>query len=189
MLRIDLMESLWWWFRDRPEVYVSGDIPVSYRSEGRRRDVRPDLFVVPGIGSQPRDGYRVWDEGRGPDFVIEIVFFPRTTRALDRTLRLYAETLCVHEYVLFDPREEFVEPSFGMFRRSGDGFRAVKPTDGRFASHILGLELERDGSQLRFRDPTTGARVPTAHERLAATETRRAVVAHNARLRGGRNGS
>lgn len=183
-LMTELIGTLKWWFRDKPDVYVSGNLLVFYEPGNRRRHVSPDVFVVPGVGGHMRDNYLMWEEGRGLDLVIETT--SKTTRREDEVTKygLYADKLAVKEYVLFDPTEDYLRPPFQMFRRYGAGFRPVKPTDGRFTSRVLGLELERDGATLRLIDPATGKRVPTPGERaMTATERADAAEAELDRLR------
>ena len=170
-LMLELIGTLKWHFREDPTVYVSGNLLVHYEKGNKRRHVAPDVFVVPGVGSHLRENYLVWEEGPIP-FVVELT--SRTTRREDRETkhRLYLEKLGVKEYVLFDPREEYLVPSFQAFRRHGADFRAVTLAGGRFRSRVLGLDLERDGTQLRLRDPATGDRLPTPGERATAQEAR-----------------
>jgi Uma2 family endonuclease len=203
-LMVDILQTLQWWFRDRPDVCVTGDLLVFYEKGDRRRHVAPDVFVVPGVGNHLRENYLLWEEGGGLDLVIEVTSSSTRREDTGRKSRLYAEKLAVREYVLFDPREEYLEPSFQAYRRSGEVFRPARLVDGRFTSKVLGLGLERDGTQLRFRDPTTGERLPTPAERLATEASRAEAEAARAdaaeaelarlkselaRLRGGRNGS
>ena len=199
----EVIETLIWWFRDRPDVYVSGNLMVFYEKGNKRIHVSPDAFVVPGIGNHPRENYLLWEEGRGLDFVVELTSKTTMMEDIETKYNLYVEKLAVKEYVMFDPREEYLKPSFQLYRRFGAGFRNVKPTDGRFTSRVLGLELERHGTDLRFRDPATGELLPTPRERAdaeahrASAEAERADTAEAevvrlrrelARLRGERNG-
>lgn len=170
-LMLALIETLKWWFRDRPDVYVSGNLLVHYQPGNKRRHVSPDVFVVHGVGNHTRINYLHWEEGDIP-FVIELTSKSTSREDRETKRRLYLERLGVKEYVLFDPMQEYLDPSFQMFRRHGGDFRRVTATDGRFRSRILGLEMERDGTQLRLRDPATGNRLPTPGERATAEHDR-----------------
>ena len=46
----------------------------------------------------------------------------------------------------------------------------IAPVAGRVPSAVLGLNLGREGLDLRFYDPATGHRVPTRQERVAEAE-------------------
>jgi Uma2 family endonuclease len=179
-LMMEIIETLKWWFRGRPEVYVSGNLLVFHEKGNKRVHVSPDVFVVPGIGNHRRENYLLWEEGRGLDFVIETTSKTTMMEDIETKYNLYAGKLAVKEYVLFDPREEYLKPSFQVYRRFGAGFRRVKPVAGRYTSKVLGLELERDGTQLRLRDPATGERLPTPAERAEAEANRADAEANRA---------
>ena len=60
---------------------------------------------------------------------------------------------------------------------------------GRLPSKVLGLHLERDGTQLRLWDPATGERLPTPNERAERAEAEAAQLRQElARLRQGKPG-
>jgi Uma2 family endonuclease len=179
------------WYADDPDVYVSGNLLIFYDQGNKRRHISPDCFVVKGVPKGNRPNYLVWEEGKGPDVVIELT--SKTTKAEDVRKKpdLYREKLGVREYFLFDPTEDYLNPSLQGFRRVKDEFRPVKSIDGRLPSKILGLHLERDGRMLRLWNPETGLWLPTAEEREAAaveraevaTEREAAVQRENERLR------
>ena len=82
-LMIDLIQTLQDRFAADPMVYVSGNLLLFYEEGNRRRHVSPDVFFVRGIPKlPPRINYLIWDEGKGPDLVIEVT--SKTTRRKDR---------------------------------------------------------------------------------------------------------
>lgn len=162
-----LIETLKSWYAADPSVYVSGNLLVHYVKGNRRIHVAPDVFVVPGVGNHRRENYLLWEEGRGLDVVIELTSKTTMLEDIEEKYNLYVEKLGVKEYFLFDPREEYLKPSFQGYRKVGDRFRPIKAVSGRLPSKVLGLHLERDGTQLRLRDPRTDERVPTPAERVA----------------------
>ena len=97
--------------------------------------------------------YLLWEEGKAPDFIIELT--SRTTSREDkRTKRtLYRDVLKVPEYFLFDPFEEYLKPSMQGYRLVEGEYEPIYPVAGRLPSEVLGLHLERDGTQLRLFDP------------------------------------
>ena len=123
---IDTIGGLHECFDGRPDVYVSGDMFVYYEEGNPRASVVPDVFVVVGAVKDElreggwRDTYKLWEEPKGPDFVLEVT--SRSTRRDDQVRKraLYAR-LGVSEYFLFDPKGEYLVPSLqGMcLRRSG----------------------------------------------------------------------
>jgi Uma2 family endonuclease len=172
------------WYADDPDAYVSGNLLIFYEPGDKRRHISPDCFVVKGVPKGDRPNYLVWEEGKGPDVVIELT--SKTTKAEDLRKKpdLYREKLGVREYFLFDPTEDYLNPSLQGFRRVRDEFRPVKPVNSRLPSKVLGLHLERDGRMLRLWNPATGQWLPTAEEREAASaEQAEAARSENERLR------
>lgn len=198
-IMVDLIQMLQDRYADDPAVYVSGDLLLFYERGNKRRHVAPDVFVVFGVPKKPdRINYILWDEGKGPDVVIEVT--SRTTRKEDQTkkLALYRDVLRVPEYFQFDPTRDYLKPPLQGFRLVGDRYEPIAARDGRLPSAILGLDLERDGEQLRLFDPAQGRYLPTRLEAreqaeaarqqaearaLAAEEQERRAQAENDRLR------
>jgi Uma2 family endonuclease len=170
---VDTIQTLQDSFADRPRVYVSGNLLLYYEEGNRRKHVAPDVLVTIGIDKEPRrDYYLVWKEGKAPDFVGEIT--SKTTKREDQRTKLaiYRDILQVREYVLFDPRAEYLKPPLQGFRLAGGNYVPIEPVDGRLPSEILSLHLERDGERLRLFDPATGQYLLTRLERQEAAERR-----------------
>ena len=60
------------YYAGRNDVYVSGDLLIYYEEGNPRVSVAPDVFVVFGVEDRMRMNYKVWEEGKGPDFVLEV---------------------------------------------------------------------------------------------------------------------
>ena len=162
------------YFRNRPEAFASGNLLIYYE-EGTRARVAPDVFVVFGARNrkEERASYRLWEEEKAPDFVLEITS-PATWRDdRDRKRELYRR-LGVGEYWQYDPTRNYLEPPLqGLELVEGEyeplsGWRLA---DGTLAarSEVLGLELRVAGRRLRFYDPQTGKELPD----LAETDEQR----------------
>lgn len=167
----DVIATLQAHFTADPMVYVSGNLLLYYERGNKRKHISPDVFVVLGVKkSPPRDYYLLWEEGKGPDVVIEIT--SKTTRREDQTkkLILYRDVLQVPEYFQFDPREDYLRPSMQGFHLSAGEYVPIAPVENRLPSHQLGLYLERDGEELRLFDPKTNRRLLTALETTAAAQ-------------------
>lgn len=178
-----LIETLDTRYAADPMVYVSGNLLTFYEKGNKRRHVAPDVFVVFGVPKGDRGNYLVWEEGKGPDVVIELT--SKMTRFEDARKKrvLYEGTLKVKEYFIFDLKEEYLTPSFQGFRRVRGKFRPIDPIDGRMTSELLQLHLERDGTQLRLWQ-TVGQRLLTPNERADAEAARAdRAEAENERLR------
>lgn len=168
---MDLIETLEDRFADDPMVYVSGNLLLFYEEGNKHRHVSPDVFVVRGVSKlPPRDRYLLWEEGKGPDVVIEVT--SKSTRLEDQNRKraLYREILKVPEYFLFDPTQDYLEPPMQGFRLVGGEYEPIDIIEGRLPSAVLGLHLERVGLELRLHDPASGQRLPTSRERAKQAE-------------------
>jgi Uma2 family endonuclease len=101
-----LIESLEHAFGDRDDFYVGGDMFLYFsEAQTRKNDFRgPDVFVVLDTERRERKAWVVWEEdGKTPDVIIELL--SDSTQRVDRVekKRLYARSLRVSEYFLFDP--------------------------------------------------------------------------------------
>jgi len=165
--------ALRWWFRKhgRDDVYVGSNNFLYYQRGNPRAVVSPDVYVVVGAPSGLRDTYMLWNEPKGPDFVLEVT--SASTRGNDerRKRDVYA-ALGVREYFLYDPRAEWLTPPLQGFRLHEGAYRAVAAVTVlsnrgvAVASEVLGLELrdERDARMVRLRDPATGEVLLTHEE-------------------------
>ena len=159
-------------FRQRRDVFVAADMLIYYEQGNPKARVAPDLFVVLGTRDHLRHSYLLWEEPKGPDFVLEIT--SRSTRGEDqgRKRELYRE-LGVTEYWQFDPTGDYLEPPLqGLQLIRGEYLRvpASELADGTTSLHSSVLDLEvrlRDG-ELRFYDALTQRYL------LSSTETEQA---------------
>jgi Uma2 family endonuclease len=176
-LMFALIHTLKAYFAGEPAVYVSGNLLIFYIPGDRLRHLSPDVFVVFGVPNHQRPNYLVWEEGKAPDFVIELTSSStRDEDVLDK-FKPYQDTLKVKEYFLFDPFGDYLDPSLRGYRLRAGKYQAICPVKGRLPSKVLGLHLERHGRELRLFDPEAGAWLPTPQERIEQAE------AENDRLR------
>ena len=158
-------------YLDRPDVYVSSDLLIYYEEGNPRKSVAPDVFVVFGAAKHNRMVYKLWEEPKAPDFVLEVASKNTWSEDLGRKRSLYAQ-LGVREYWLFDPKDEYFDPALqGLSLRDGlyrplpalleDGSRTVR-------SRVLGLDLRVENQVLHFREPTTGEYLPNNLAELEA---------------------
>ncbi|MBV8233327.1 MAG: Uma2 family endonuclease, partial [Planctomycetaceae bacterium] len=116
---MDLLQTLRAHFAADPMVYVGGNMLLFYERGNRRKHISPDVFFVRGVEKRadtPRDYYLLWDEGKGPDVVIELT--SRSTRSEDQKKKkaLYRDVVRVAEYFLFDPKEDYLKPPMQGYR-------------------------------------------------------------------------
>ena len=169
-------------FAGRPDVYVSGDLLIYYEEGNPRASVVPNVFVVFGAESRLRRNYKLWEEPKAPDFVLEVAS-PGRWREHEGPKRALYERLGVQEYFQHDPLGEHL-PSRLQGRRLVRGAYEplpVVPSPGgtlHLYSETLGLDLLVDWSgEFRFRDPVTGELLLSLREIEAARRTAEARVA------------
>ena len=174
-LMMDLIATLRAYYADQENVYVSGNLLLFYEKNNRRKHISPDVFVVEGVSRHQRPNYLLWDE-RPPAFVIELTSSSTRNEDLTTKMALYQDVLKVQEYFLFDPCEDYLDPSMQGWRLRSGTYRRIRPVAGRLPSQTTGLHLEREGTVLRLWNPETGERlllpVEEAEERAEQAEER-----------------
>src|SRR5687767_2880890 len=155
-------------FRDDPDFYVSGNLFVYYQEGDPTKVVAPDFFAVRGVPRGQRRVYKVWEEGKAPEVVLELTSPTTHLEDLGNKRAIYEE-LGVREYFICDPLVKAGKPNLRGFRLKG-GVLLPFPETRReqgvqiFASEVLGLELHGAGSTLRWVDPRTGRPLPNLEE-------------------------
>ena len=162
------------YFRNRPDVYVAANLFIYYEEGNREAAVAPDVFVVLGAPNHDRHTYRLWDEPKVPEFVLEVTSRRTWQEDQGRKRELY-RTLGVAEYWQYDPTGDFLQPRLQGLRLVAGEYRrmaARASADDRLSisSTVLGLELRISERGLRFHDPATGEDVPSLAERREAWE-------------------
>ena len=164
-----------------PDALAVADILV-YPDEGNPRNrIAPDVLVAFGVGTHSRSSYLVWEEGKPPDWVLEVASPSTASKDLDFKRRAYA-AMGVPEYWLFDPKGDVFpagQPRLQGLALSGGGYARLAPrrADGvtMIRSAVLGLDLRAEGEFIRMRDLAT--REDILHQRefkaLAERETAR----------------
>src|SRR5262249_47888905 len=110
-LMMDLIESLIVWFAGEPLVYVWGNLFLYYVKGDPKKNVSPDVMVVKGVAKdKPRDVFKVWEEGHSPNLIIEVTSKKTRKEDVTKKFHLYQDILKVHEYYLFDPRGDYLDP-------------------------------------------------------------------------------
>jgi Uma2 family endonuclease len=181
MLLMDVVQRLDARYAGMPDVYVSGNLLVYYQEGNPYLVLAPDGFVAFGVPKRRRKTYKVWEEGgRFPEVVFEFTSKSTEREDLRDKFKVYQELWRVKEYFLFDPEEEYLEPSLLGYRMGRGGLRPIKPVRGRLESTTLGITMERNGTRLLLRDAATGSELllpETAVAQRAQRKARRAVAA------------
>lgn len=100
-----LIDTLLPWLAQRSDGYVGGNMFVYFSlAQVKSQDFRgPDFFAVLGVPKKERLSWLVWEEGKSPDVVIELL--SESTAAQDKNEKklIYQNSLRVPEYFWFDP--------------------------------------------------------------------------------------
>ena len=180
------MAALEIWFADRDDVYVSGDLLIYYQEGNLKASIAPDVFVVHGVAKGMRQTYLLWEEGRAPDFVLEVAS-KNTWREDEGVKRERYERLGVREYVQYDPTGEYLGTRLKGARLAAGRYEeqaVTRSASGELtlSSEVLGLQVAvTGGGEFRFRDPVTGEylRSPQEEHDRAEQEHDRAEQEHD----------
>ena len=139
-------------FRDSPDVYVSGDLLIYYVQGDPRKSVAPDVFVSFGIGQKSRRTYLAWQEGKLPDFAMELSSKNTYRTDLGTKRELYA-SLGITDYFLCDIEALYLpEPLMGFTLVNGVYVPIEPSADGGLHSSVLGLDFHLHLDDLRLYD-------------------------------------
>ena len=167
------------YYQARDDVYVVGNLLLYYQEGNPGKSVSPDLMVVLGAPKHIRSSYRLWEESKAPDFVLEIA--SESTHRIDRGEKrdLYAG-MGVLEYWQYDPVGDYLEPPLLGFRLVEGRYLPISATaqeGGMLAlrSEVLGLELHLTPDApvreaLHFYDPVRSEYLRTYREEAQARQ-------------------
>ena len=189
-------------FSERKDVLVAMELVVYYQRGNNKARLQPDLQVVFGVGrGGDRSSFRLWEEGKAPDFVLEVAS-PSTAENDARHKATEYARIGVREYWRLDPKGSLMGRPLEGYAASEERFGPVEAVEreGRgiwLRSEVLELDLRslrQDGATVVvFRDPETGneftgdlkeaeRRLRIAEERIRALEERlRSVTARATR--------
>lgn len=173
-----LLETLSRAWKDRLDTFMAGNMFVYFSpSQVMNQDFRgPDVFVATGVSPRERKSWVVWQEGKPPDLVIELM--SDGTADVDRgpKKRIYQDRLVVPEYVWFDP---FSGELAGWRLRRGVYESIQEEKDGGITCESIGVRLVPwigsfqgvDAGWLRW-TAMNGTLLPTGAEAEAAERER-----------------
>ena len=161
---IKTMDILVTRYEDRPDVLVSGDNAIYYEQGNPRVHRSPDGFIAFGVDRDAilqENGYKVWEVGKPPDWVLEIAS-PSTAR-VDLTIKreIYA-SIGIGEYWRFDASGGlyYKEPLVGEYLEDGEYRRfEIHTTENGVAwahSPTLNLDLYAGDIRPQYFDPVAG---------------------------------
>lgn len=178
-----------------PETTIVGAEWYVVAERGSRPRRVPDLLIAFDVDPQLYDeqnGYVISDQGKAPDFILEVAS-PSTARVDTVDKREDYAAFGVREYWRFDHTGESHGTRLAGDRLVGERYEPIavaefEPDVLQGESEALGLWLRWDHGQLDWIDPATGRHIPTFDEeragRLAAEARVRELEAELRRLEG-----
>ena len=134
-LLIELLRLHW---ASRTHYFCGGNMFLYYSPNHLKNEdiLGPDFFVVLDVPPGQRKSWVMWQEGKGPDVVIE--YLSTSTRDRDLTIKRhsYEKNVKVHEYICYDPEEL----TLIGWRLAGGNYEPIEPDEfGRLWIERLGL--------------------------------------------------
>lgn len=197
-----LLRGLELWSEQRGDVVANGNQFLYFNTEHlRAQDFRgPDVYVATGVRPGERKSWVVWQEGKAPDIVIELLSASTADADKGEKMRIYRDQLRVPNYFWFDP---FAPEDRAGFILQGNSYLPLLPdAAGRLPVPSLGLKLglwegrylglrtqwlrwmDAEGHLLPLREEAEQARADAERSRADAERSRAdAAEAELARLR------
>ncbi len=170
-------------FEEDPEVYVSGDILMYYVEGDPRKSVAPDVLVTFGLGKKLRRTYKVWEEGKVPDFAMEFSSKNTYRDDLGKKLELYG-LLGIQDYFLYDAEGLYLPSALMGFKLVDNVYVPISagPTGG-LHSAALGLDFHVDNVGLGIYDSVADEWLQTPAESALSLAEQEAIRAETAEAR------
>ncbi len=136
-LLIEPIELAW---ADRDDFFISGNMFVYFSpNQVMDYDFRgPDFFAVLGVPKRERKSWVIWQEGKGPDVIIELLSESTARQDKSEKKQIYQNRLRVPEYYWYDP---FTAEWAGFTLQKGV-YQPIRPDKaGRLISSQMNLAL------------------------------------------------
>ena len=133
-----LTETLTPWLEQREDGFMGGDMFVYFSAnEVKTEDFKgPDFFAVLGVPKGERKSWVVWQEGKGPDVIVELL--SESTAKTDKTTSIYQNQMRVPEYFWYDP---FNPEDWKGFKLINGVYKPLELVEGGYISEQINLKL------------------------------------------------
>ena len=160
-----------------PNVILEGNKFIYYKKGNSTKCVAPDIYVPLDHVYKCPSPYKVWIEGKAPDFVLEVISPESEIRNRVDKKALYA-SLGVEEYFVFQPDEARGGERLVGYRLWGDDYVKLRPDpdsgpERELLSKTLGVSLRAAGPLIRVRNLLTGRDFESYREQHASIEAER----------------
>ncbi len=161
---LNLRVSFQFHFHRVANVVMEGGMFIYYEEGNPKKYIAPDIYVVLHHDLGNRMVYKLWEEGKPPDFALEVVSPSVRTGDEVEKVALH-ERLGVGEYFRFQPIQEKQESRLVGYRLRGGRYREVEAEPrGGLCSTRVGVEMRIEGTSLRVRNAVTGLEYPWLDE-------------------------
>ena len=174
-----LIDTIQPWLEQRTDGYVGGNMFVYYSlAQLKNQDFRgPDFFAVLGVPKTERLSWVVWEEGKPPDVVIELLSESTSNNDKNQKKLIYQNQMRVSEYFWYDP---FNPDDFAGFDLNSGAYQRIALNEkNQLVSKVLDLALVRWEGNYRGVDATwlrwatlDGELFPTSQEMVIITQQR-----------------
>jgi Uma2 family endonuclease len=174
-----LIDTMSFWLSKRDDGYTSGNMFVYYSlAQVRNQDFKgPDFFVALDVPKTERLSWVVWEEGKCPDVVIELL--SPSTAKIDKNEKklIYQNKMRVPEYFWYDP---FNPDDWAGFSLQNMKYEEIPVSEQQqLVSQALGLALVRWSGEYKEINTTwlrwaylDGELIPTTEELLQQEKQR-----------------
>lgn len=166
---IYLITALRRYYEPIPDAYITGDIMIYYEKGNPRKSVSPDLVVMFETEKKQRSVIKLWEEGKPPDMVFEIISPTTARKDLNDKIEIYRQ-LGITEYVLYDPDGRFIKSRLKGYWLPEPGREVMQEcrsnSDGHYLiCHTLGLTIHMTkNKELRIIDDNSYTYLETPEE-------------------------
>lgn len=137
-----LIHALYPWLEQRNQGYIGGNMFIYYSAaQLKNQDFKgPDFFAVLDVPKVERKSWVVWEEGKTPDVIVELL--SESTANYDKTTKkqIYQDQMRVPEYFWYDP---FNSEDLAGFRLHGRTYQPIPWEDKGYFCEGLQLYLTR----------------------------------------------
>ncbi|MCC5617421.1 Uma2 family endonuclease [Nostoc sp. CHAB 5836] len=192
-----LIDALIPWLEEREDGFIGGNMFVYYSlAQVRNKDFKgPDFFAVLGVPKGERRSWVVWEEGKAPDVVIELLSDSTAQADKNEKKLIYQNQMRVPEYFWYDP---FSPNDLAGFSNEKGAYQPIAfNAKNQLISQSLGLALQLWQGNYKGIDATwlrwailAGELLPTPEEKerqRAEQESQRADKAELQLLQTARN--
>jgi Uma2 family endonuclease len=135
-----LIETLIPWLEEREDGFIGGNMFMYFSAkELKNQDFQgPDFFAVLGVPKGERKSWVVWQEGKSPNLIIELL--SENTVENDKTTKknIYQEQMRVPEYFWYDP---FDPKDWRGFKLMNGVYEPLSLLEGGYISEQMNLKL------------------------------------------------